>query len=312
VILTVIAFLAAGPAFGWDYVGHKASAEVVFSLLGHDERNRIATILESHPRFDEDFSERMPPELANGDTPGRQRWMLWQAAHWPDIARGLPEAIRGEYHRGTWHYINSVVWLTDSDREALDGSLTHNMATSFDAPLRTGMNAVQALRGNLAIWRSATASDADKAVALCWILHIAGDLHQPLHNTALFSRALFPEGDRGGNLIKVQQGRETRTLHYVWDSLLDDAGDLRPSLQSRKVIAGDDVDSAAIDRWVIEHTNLARLRVYNGELVSQLIAARGNAGVPVVSLSDDYLEKAHNAARHQLMLAGHRAAALLR
>jgi len=32
---------------------------------------------------------------------------------------------------------------------------------------------------------------------LTWLFHLIGDIHQPLHSTALFSTKLFPEGDRG-------------------------------------------------------------------------------------------------------------------
>jgi hypothetical protein len=312
VILAIAGILAAGPALCWDYPGHKASAEVAYSVLSAEERDRFATLLRSHPRYDEDFAAMMPAEITSGSRSDRARWLLWQAAYWPDIARGLPDPMRGNYHRGTWHYINSVVWLTDDDREALEGTLKHNVATNFEAPLRQGMNAVQALRGNLATWRDPAASDADRAVALCWVLHIAGDLHQPLHNTALFSRTLFPEGDRGGNLIEVRRGREARTLHYVWDSLLDEADDLRPSIHTRRVIDRLAVDDAAIDRWLLQHSNLARLSVYNGELAAQLIAAHRGGEPPVIRLSDEYLHRARSIARHQLIVAGHRMAALLR
>jgi hypothetical protein len=32
--------------------------------------------------------------------------------------------------------------------------------------------------------RDPKASDADKAIAIAWFLHLAGDMHQPLHNSA--------------------------------------------------------------------------------------------------------------------------------
>ena len=56
-----------------------------------------------------------------------------------------------------------------------------------------------------------------KAVALCWIMHDVGDIHQPLHSTALFSVDQFPQGDKGGNSIPLVHGRN---LHSVWDGLL--------------------------------------------------------------------------------------------
>lgn len=70
-----------------------------------------------------------------------------------------------------------------------------------------------ALESDLAILRSASASDARKALALLYIGHWFGDLHQPLHIS-------FAD-DRGGNSIKAPgpcSGRFEASLHSVWDS----------------------------------------------------------------------------------------------
>ena len=46
----------------------------------------------------------------------------------------------------------------------------------------------------------------DKSLHLCWVFHQAGDIQQPLHPVAWFSKAL-PEGDRGGNGVTVPRER---------------------------------------------------------------------------------------------------------
>jgi hypothetical protein len=48
---------------------------------------------------------------------------------------------------------------------------------------------------------------------LSWLIHLAGDLHQPLHTVALF-RSDLPDGDRGGNDIQMKGGGN---LHTFWD-----------------------------------------------------------------------------------------------
>jgi hypothetical protein len=305
-LLLLAGSLVTMPALAWDYEGHKVTAEVVYATLGAEERARLIAILESHPRFQADFVAQMP---ADAD---RDRWLLWQAASWPDLARRFPESERDNYHRGTWHYINHVVWLTDEDRATLDGTLAHNRSTSYHGPLQDGLNAVQALKGNLDAWHNPAASAADKAIALCWILHITGDLHQPLHNVALFSRHLFPEGDRGGNLIEVQWGQETRNLHYVWDSLVDDALDVDIAPAGLRTIPDGWIDNSRIERWSRQHANLARLNVYTGEVVAQLIAARSSENLSPISVSDAYLEHGRAISVRQLQLAGRRAASLIR
>jgi hypothetical protein len=56
---------------------------------------------------------------------------------------------------------------------------------------------------------------------MCWVFHLIGDAHQPLHVTQLFTTQ-FPKGDRGGNkfLIRAKEGASSITLHQYWDDLI--------------------------------------------------------------------------------------------
>ena len=70
-----------------------------------------------------------------------------------------------------------------------------------------------AIDSDLAILRSATAGDSAKAIAILYIGHWFGDLHQPLHIS-------FAD-DRGGNSVKAPgpcSGAYEASLHSVWDS----------------------------------------------------------------------------------------------
>jgi hypothetical protein len=66
-------------------------------------------------------------------------------------------------------------------------------------------------------------AESDRALRLSWIFHQVGDIHQPLHAVARFSRAL-PHGDRGGNDVQVpnprSEGGRGNNLHAYWDNLL--------------------------------------------------------------------------------------------
>ncbi|MDH3990912.1 MAG: S1/P1 nuclease, partial [Gammaproteobacteria bacterium] len=183
--------------------------------------------------------------------------------------------------------------------------------TEFSPPIRQNLNIVQALRGNLQIWKSDSASEGEKAVAFCWILHLAGDLHQPLHTVALFSKEFFPKGDRGGNSIQVVWGGETKNLHAVWDGLPTNLESLEPSARTIRSINEDVVDDAAIDEWLSHHANLARKFVYTDELKSQLLGGLKNDELPEIVLSRNYLVAAESIARRQVNLAGYRIAKLV-
>jgi S1/P1 Nuclease len=49
--------------------------------------------------------------------------------------------------------------------------------------------------------------------------HLVGDIHQPLHCVALKSTE-YPEGDRGGNSIRIRIASSPTNLHSFWDGLL--------------------------------------------------------------------------------------------
>lgn len=308
----VVLFLACPAAYGWHAAGHKATAVIAFELLDGDQRDSIITILEQHPRFREDFAANMPPRITNGGSDTRGRWLLEQAAVWPDLVKTLDEAIQDEYNQSRWHYINIPVWLTGEEEAALSGRLNHNMETQFSPLMDSSLNAVQALRGNLAIWHDERSADADKAVALCWILHLVGDLHQPLHTVALFSRVYFPSGDRGGNSIAVTWGNGTRNLHAVWDGLPTGMEVIALDNRAQKLVADDPVDDdAAIDAWLSQHVDLARQFVYTDELRAQLREKMVAGQAPIVSLSNEYIDSARSLARMQVNLAGHRIVRLI-
>lgn len=53
----------------------------------------------------------------------------------------------------------------------------------------------------------------ERAAATTWLLHLVGDIHQPLHASTRYSEN-FPTGDRGGNLamVRINSGA-TRPFH---------------------------------------------------------------------------------------------------
>ncbi|MGQ4275552.1 S1/P1 nuclease [Pseudidiomarina sp. E22-M8] len=77
-------------------------------------------------------------------------------------------------------------------------------------------DAMSALTDFTATLQNPNASREEKQLALRFIVHIIGDLHQPLH---VGSAAL---NDRGGNDVNVVFFGEQSNLHRVWDSGLVD------------------------------------------------------------------------------------------
>jgi hypothetical protein len=70
---------------------------------------------------------------------------------------------------------------------------------------------------------SASASAQDRAEKLSWLIHLVGDIHQPLHCATLVNSIYPPpEGDRGGNefFVRASDSGSPRKLHSLWDGLL--------------------------------------------------------------------------------------------
>lgn len=176
-----------------------------------------------------------------------------------------------------WHYVNMPLDATyEASKKNPDGDL------------------VTAIAHCKRIIQDPKSSDEDKAFHLKMLIHLIGDLHQPLH--------VGREEDRGGNDILVQWHFTDTNLHKVWDSqLLDtykmsyteraDNADYLTKHQVRQYQQGSVVD------WVQETQNLAKTVHASVE--------------PGDNLSYDYSYKYMPVARKQLQVAGIRLAKVL-
>lgn len=97
----------------------------------------------------------------------------------------------------SWHYINFEPGLTYAGLQAY-----LQTDTTVDAYTK-----MQFLIGEL---KKKDLEQEKKAFYLKLLIHIVGDVHQPMHSTA--------NGDRGGNDLKVQWAGQSSNLHRVWDS----------------------------------------------------------------------------------------------
>lgn len=102
---------------------------------------------------------------------------------------------------GPWHYVNFVSGLSKDDVYAY----LHNDS------LVNAYTKGQWLIGQL---KDRSLPLPTQQMYLRLLIHIIGDIHQPLHAGRL--------SDRGGNGIKVQWFRENKNLHQVWDEMLID------------------------------------------------------------------------------------------
>ena len=186
------------PCLAWSDCGHHIIAVLAFDLMKPVEQHRLTELLQKHPRFIEDIR----PRRRYTDPTSLAHWLIGRAAYWPDIAREQPE-----YNRPSWHYQlgSSLTIGQNVNVPETPGSLPAG------ATLQTQeLHIVQAIELCRQTLRSRSSSDADKALAICWLAHLVADAHQPCHAGSLYVEGIFPEGDRGATWIPTKQGK---TLH---------------------------------------------------------------------------------------------------
>ena len=93
------------------------------------------------------------------------------------------------YAHSNWHYVN-FFW----EQRFPGGPVIPRPDKPLDGHLLNQLPGLAATVGN------AQAGDSARSVALAWVLHLVGDAHQPLHNSARITPQ-DPQGDRGGNLF---------------------------------------------------------------------------------------------------------------
>ncbi len=118
--------------------------------------------------------------------------------------------------------VNAAVWL-DSLRYQKDLWLQakHYIDIPFSwdgTPLiqPDPINAVSAILDAKAILEKNLVDDFNRGFTVRILLHVVGDIHQPLHAANQFT-AEHPQGDQGGNLFLLASNPIATNLHAYWD-----------------------------------------------------------------------------------------------
>lgn len=154
-------------------------------------------------------------------------------ANWLDNASHTPEYA----YTKTWHYKN-----IDEDVDYAS------------APLNPKGDIVTALNEQISILKDTSRTRKDRQLALKIVLHLMGDIHQPMHMGHL--------SDYGGNRVPVNFFERKTNLHSVWDSSIPEAAHKwsytewqnqidRPTPDSMKSIMSGDIDDWAKETYQI-------------------------------------------------------------
>ena len=208
---------------------------------------------------------------------------LGDVANWMDQVRDTPEGKAMEM----WHY-QSVDACTGTLLKCPEGNCAGPKVKQQEATLRSGKG--------------------DQLKALRVLVHLIGDIHQPLHTAE--------NGDGGGNGVKIknrscvdQTGKTVQcNLHTYWDNRL-----VKSALAGRSetvfvaALVGMDVatGSGDVDAWIQESNGLAKSSVHAYDGFSC------KAGGHKISLTQAYDAAGSALVSAQLAKAGKRLATLL-
>ncbi|MCW8400400.1 S1/P1 nuclease [Legionella sp. PATHC038] len=120
-------------------------------------------------------------------------------------------------------FVSASTWMDEIRwREVYWYDVMHYIDTPFSSdgtptPAIESTNAVKTIKLASSALASKKTTPSDKKLALRMLIHITGDIHQPLHAITRVS-AQHPMGDLGGNLFLLGTNPVGSNLHQYWDN----------------------------------------------------------------------------------------------
>ena len=275
--MSAIAALCCSEACAWGDLGHEVTALIAYRHLNTKARSALDALLAS------DTDTLTAPDFASRAT-------------WADKYRNA--------HRETaaWHFIDIEI-----DHPDINGAC-HGFPALGDAQAASQGPAQDCVVNKIdefaAELNNSSTAPAERLLALKFLIHFVGDIHQPLHAA--------DHDDRGGNCIGLDsRPGAARNLHAYWDvdvvnSLGNSAGQIADRLDAN-------VSPQAMALWVkgtpkdwaLQSFEIARRDVY-------ALPSRPTCGAHgAVALSESYEAQAQRDAAALLLKSAIRLAGML-
>ena len=175
----------------------------------------------------------------------RIKELLRKAPHWPRHRHGRTRQGDRFPDMDPYHFVDFP-----KDANAYD--------QQRDRKLRNCI--IEAIAWYMQVLHSPDAPRNEKRVALRFVAHLVGDIHQPLH-------AGFGE-DRGGNSVDVRFNGRKENLHSLWDTALVELEEGSPAEIAARIQAIVTSDSrqqwqqGTPAEWALESLAIVRAQVY--------------------------------------------------
>src|SRR5215467_12114600 len=213
-------------AFAWNDRGHMSVAYVAYQHLTPASRDRVMALLRLNPKY-ADWSSAIDQQVPNASGEDKNLMIFMIAATWSDQIKGDTAYIKDGTQGG-----NRPDGSPEPGRNTgYDDRFMHKYWHFIDTPFTRDGTPLPAVptpnaQERIALFRTVLGSsspDELKSYDLVWLLHLIGDIHQPLHAATRVSGS-DPQGDAGGNFVKLDCAK--CELHFFWDDLLGTKSDL--------------------------------------------------------------------------------------
>lgn len=200
VLITCLAMVAPTPAAAWGYEGHQITGYIAAHFLDPQVRERVNAMLA-------------------GDSTGLTATDITNETTWADRYRDSDRDGDRQRYLGTreWHYVNIEIGNPDLGH-ACDGHLPP--PAGVPASRGPAHACIVDKIGQFTAELANPSTDAhERLLALQFLLHLVGDVHQPLH--------VADDHDAGGNRKQISAGGlGAENLHELFDvELVERLGD---------------------------------------------------------------------------------------
>jgi hypothetical protein len=302
-IVTLCLVLFSSTSQAWFSFGHMAVAYVAYQKLTPAKKARVAVLLKKNPYYATKWKKLIPV----GTPAAQQNLMIFMiAATWPDEIKS-DTAYKND---GADNGDEPPTGPTASQNKGYTDHLRHKYWHFVDSPFTqdgTALPAVPKPNGEteITIFRKALAStktDALKSYDLVWLMHLVGDVHQPLHSSTR-AGASDLKGDAGGNNVKLSGS--PNELHAFWDGLPGDSSNPADVIPYASALAPADPALAnvkTVATWTSESFEIAKADVYMDPI---------SIGDGPFTITPEYKAKAQQIADQRVALAGERLANII-
>jgi nuclease S1 len=275
-----LAVVPGGPARAWGDEGHEVVGLIAETFLEPGVRQKVRAMLAA------DADDLTRHDIASAAT--------WADKYRDSNVNGARQATR------QWHFVDIELSAPDLDHACFGHPGVPRGTPASNGPARACV--VDKINEFAAELASPETDSTERVVALKFVLHLVGDMHQPLHAS--------DDGDRGGNDKRASAaGLRDGTLHHYWDTeFVEQLGPDPKQIAAGLIARISTGDARAWSRggpseWAMESFQMAKDDVY-GRLPTP--NARGDYRLPPA-----YVTMATRDAAMQLSKAGVRLAAVL-